>query len=154
LPGLPFVPAALRRLLEELPAARSGLSGTERRALEAVAAGAATPLAAFLDAQATEPAPFLGDAWFFRTLTGLGAGCRRLLETSNGEPLPSAPPLGDPQAFGRLGLRLTQEGGRVLAGESDAVELLGIDRWLGGTHLVPGAVWRWDAEASRLLAPE
>jgi DNA-binding transcriptional MerR regulator len=154
LPGLAFVPAALRRLLEELPAARSGLSGSERRALEAVAAGAATPLAAFLASQATEPAPFLGDAWFFRTLTTLGAGPRRLLETSDRRPLPPAPPLGDPQAFGRLGLRLTSDGERVLAGEADGVELLGIDRWVGGTHLVPGAVWRWDAEASRLVGPE
>jgi DNA-binding transcriptional MerR regulator len=154
LPGLPFVPAALRRFLEELPAVRSGLSGTERRALEAVAAGAATPLAAFLGSQANEPAPFLGDAWFFRTLTTLGAGSRRLLETSDGEPLPPAPPLGDPQAFGRLGLRLTHEGERVLAGEADGVELLGIDRWVGGTRLVPGAVWRWDAAATRLVAPE
>src|SRR5581483_4513162 len=37
---LPFLAPALRRLLEELPAPADGLSGTERRALEAVAAGA------------------------------------------------------------------------------------------------------------------
>ena len=150
---LPFVPSALRRLLEELPSARSGLSATERRALEAVAAGAATPFGAFRAAQADEPAPFLGDAWFFRTLTMLGTGATRLLETSDGAPMPPAPPLGDPHAFGRLRLRLTRDGERVLAGESDRVELLGIDRWVGGTHVVPGAVWRWDAEPSRLVAP-
>ena len=131
-----------------------GLSATERRALEAVAAGAATPFGAFLAAQADEPAPFLGDAWFFRTLTTLGAGETRLLETSDGAPLPPAPPLGDPHAFGRLRLRVTRDGERVLGGEADRVELLGIDRWVGGTHLVPGAVWRWDAEASRLVAPQ
>ena len=37
---LPFLAPALRRLLEELPAPADGLSGTERRALQAVAAGA------------------------------------------------------------------------------------------------------------------
>jgi hypothetical protein len=40
---LPFLAPALRRLLEELPAPADGLSGTERRALQAVAAGAHTP---------------------------------------------------------------------------------------------------------------
>lgn len=30
---------------------------------------------------------------------------------------------------------LTDTGGRVLAGETDARELNGLDRWIGGTHL-------------------
>jgi hypothetical protein len=90
--GLPFLGAALRRLLEELPAPKDGLSGTERRALQAIAAGAATPLAAFLAAQDLEAAPFLGDTWFFRTLTGLGRGQARLIETEEGEQLTAAPP--------------------------------------------------------------
>src|SRR5262249_27906301 len=64
-PQLPFLGPALRRLLEELPAPRDGLSGTERRMLRAIAAGAATPMAAFRAAQDLEAAPFLGDAWFF-----------------------------------------------------------------------------------------
>ena len=41
LPGLPFLAPALSRLLEELPAPRDGLSGTERRALQAVEIGRA-----------------------------------------------------------------------------------------------------------------
>jgi hypothetical protein len=76
---LPFLGAALRRLLEELPAPRDGLSGTERRALQAISAGAATPAAAVLAAQDLEAAPFLGDAWFYRTLTSLGRGSARLI---------------------------------------------------------------------------
>ena len=39
---LPFLAPALRRLLEELPAAADGLSRTERSALETIAAGAST----------------------------------------------------------------------------------------------------------------
>ena len=42
-PELPFLASALRRLLEELPAPGDGLSGTERRALTAIAAGHTTP---------------------------------------------------------------------------------------------------------------
>jgi hypothetical protein len=153
-PGLPFMAPALQRLLEELPAPRDGLSGTERRALAAVAAGADTPVAAFLAAQDGEPAPFLGDAWFFRVLAELGSGDARLVETAGREPLPIPPPLGEPGTFGQLRLRLTPEGRRVCSGEADRVELLGIDRWVGGTHVVPGVVWRWDADASLLVGPQ
>ncbi|HEX4323965.1 MAG TPA: hypothetical protein VHZ77_04960 [Gaiellaceae bacterium] len=102
-PELPFLGSALRRLLEELPAPGDGLSGTERRALAAIAAGHATPRDAFLAAQ--------------------------------DEPLPPAPPLGDAQRFIALPLRLTEAGKKVLAGKANRVELLGIDRWVGGTHV-------------------
>jgi DNA-binding transcriptional MerR regulator len=151
IPGLPFLAPAIIRLLEELPARHGGLSRTEKLALEAVAEGAATPAAAFVASQSREDAPFLGDTWFHRALSGVGQGDKRLAETSEGAPLPPAPPLSDGQAFARLPLRLTRTGERVLAGELDRVELLGLDRWIGGTHLTAGAHWRWD-EASRALA--
>ena len=152
-PELPFLGAALRRLLEELPAPTDGLSGTERRALQAIAAGAATPMAAFLAAQDLEAAAFLGDAWFYRVLTGLGRGQERLIETLDGEPLPAAPPLGDARAFAGVSLRLTPAGERVLQRQADRVQLLGVDRWIGGSHITPGTAWRWDPAAQRLLPP-
>jgi hypothetical protein len=147
---LPFLAPALRRLLEELPAPADGLSGTERRALEAVAGGAQAPSAAFVAAQRAEQAPFLGDAWFYRALAALGQGARRLLETSDGEALPPPPPLGDSR-FAALELRLTETGERVLRGEADRVELLGVDRWLGGTHVTRENSWRWDPAALELV---
>jgi DNA-binding transcriptional MerR regulator len=152
-PELPFLGAALRRLLEELPAPTDGLSGTERRALQAIAAGAATPMAAFLAAQDLEAAPFLGDAWFYRVLTSVGRGQERLIETLDGEPLPAAPPLGDARAFAGVSLRLTPAGERVLQRRADRVQLLGVDRWIGGSHITPGTAWRWDPAAQRLLPP-
>jgi DNA-binding transcriptional MerR regulator len=153
LEGLPFAAGALRRLLDELPGVRDGLSGTERRALEAVAGDAATPVSAFLASQSAEDAPFLGDAWFFRSLAALGVGDARLVETASGDALPLPPPLGDAHTFGRLPLRLTRNGERVLAGKADRVALLGIDRWVGGTHVATGAVWRWDGQRSLLVPP-
>lgn len=133
---LPFLDPALARLLEELPAARDGLSGTERRGLEAIAGGARTPAAAFRTSQQLEEAPFLGDAWFYRTLAELGRGQARLVETEDGEPLSAPPPLGDAQRFTFTPIRLTKLGERVLGGDANRVELLGIDRWVGGTHVV------------------
>jgi redox-sensitive transcriptional activator SoxR len=152
-PELPLLGAALLRLLEEFPAPGDGLSGTERRALRVIAEGAHTPAAAFLATQDLEDAPFLGDSWFYRTLAALGRGRDRLVETDDGEALPVAPPLGDGTVFTRLPLRLTAEGQRVLRGEADRVDALGIDRWVGGTHVTAAAVWRWDAAERRLLAP-
>src|SRR5262249_29412968 len=149
-PQLPFLAAALRRLLEELPAPGDGLSRTERSALRAVAAGAVTPPAAFAAAQRLEEAPFLGDAWFYRSLAGVGHGEARLVETDEGAPLPAPPPLSDGRQFAGLRLRLTATGEAVLRGETDRVELLGIDRWIGGTHVTPDSVWRWDAAARKL----
>ena len=150
---LPFLGAALRRLLEELPAPKDGLSGTERRALQAIVAGAVTPPSAFRAAQDLEAAPFLGDTWFYRTLTGLGRGQDRLIETPDGGQLPAAPPLSDARAYAAMSLRLTPAGERVLRQEADRVQLLGIDRWIGGSHITPATAWRWDPAAQQLIGP-
>jgi hypothetical protein len=152
-PQLAFLASALRRLLEELPAPVDGLSGTERRALHAVAAGAHSPPAAFVAAQRLEEAPFLGDTWFYRALSALGQGKTRLLESDDGAPLPPPPPLGDGHRFARLRLRLTATGEHTLRGEADRVELLDIDRWIGGTHITPDSTWRWDAAELKLVRP-
>jgi hypothetical protein len=150
---LPFLAGALRRLLEELPAPQDGLSGTERRALLAIEGGASSPGHAFLTAQRTEDAPFLGDSWFYRTLAALGSGPGRLVETTDGDPLALPPPLGDSRAFSEQSLRLSANGESVLRAERDKVDLVGIDRWVGGTHLRPNRVWRWDASNRALIAP-
>jgi hypothetical protein len=139
-------------LLEELPDEASGLSRTERQALEAVAGGAQTAGQVFQTTAEREEAPFLGDALMWLRLHELGRGERRLLETSGGMAVPAPAPLGQ-DVFGSTPLVLTQDGRDVLAGELDRVEAIGIDRWLGGTHLRPGNVWRWNSASGCLVAP-
>jgi hypothetical protein len=120
----PFLGAALQRLLEELPAA-DGLSRTERQLLRLLEDGSLLTGALFLAAQDLEEAPFHGDFWVFRTLEHLSP----LVSVDGG------------------GAAITPDGGRVLTGEVDAIAVRAIDRWVGGTHLVPGAVWRWERGA-------
>jgi hypothetical protein len=48
---------------------------------------------------------------------------------------------------------LTGTGADAPRGEADRVELLGIDRWIGGTHLTPDNAWRWDPTEPRLVRP-
>jgi DNA-binding transcriptional MerR regulator len=147
LSALPYLAPALRRLLEELPAARDGLSRSERQLLEPLLDGARTAAELFLASAAREEAVFDGDAWAWHRLALLGAGERPLVERAGGGRPPAPPPLGDGRTFANARLVLTEDGRSVLAGRADRVELLGIDRWLGGTHLRTGHVPRWDATA-------
>ncbi|HEV7640851.1 MAG TPA: DUF1835 domain-containing protein [Gaiellaceae bacterium] len=133
-PSRPFLAGAFGRLLEELPRVNDGLSRTERQLLLLLADGPLLTGALFVASQDLEEAPFHGDAWVLRTLEGL-EGSTSLVSLTGGS------------------AAITDAGRSVLAGEADRVALLGIDRWVGGTHLVPDAVWRWDAEASELVAP-
>jgi len=134
-PKLPFLAAALRRLLEELPGVRDGLARTERQLLAAIAAGARTRERAFVEAAASEEAPFLGDDTAFERLDELARGPHPLV-TAGGD------------------LALTAAGADVLAGRADRVALNGFDRWLGGLHLrAEDGLWRWDTERGALVAP-
>ena len=121
---LPFLGAALTRLLEELPAPGSGLSRSERQTLEVLVAGPTDRSELFRAVSAAEDLLWLGDMPFFDRLGGLiSAG----LVTSD-----------DRHA-------LTELGGRVLAGEVDRATLPRFTRWLGGTQVQRRAPWRYEA---------
>ena len=130
---LPFLGAALRRLLEELPAVEDGLARSERELLEAVAGGASNRHDAFEEFQRREERPFMGDSVFWRRIDGLARAPVPLLDESDG-------------------LTLTDAGREVLAGKADHLRLNGIDRWLGGAHLADEAAWRWDRSRGRLAS--
>ena len=50
-------------------------------------------------------------------------------------------------------MALTDAGRRVLDGAADHVALNGIDRWIGGVHLVGRDVpWRWDEGVEAIVA--
>jgi hypothetical protein len=153
LPGLPFAPAALKRLLEELPAVGDGLGRTERQLLETLADGDATPGELMLAVGAAEEAPFMGDAWVWLRLHELGAGPRPLVKAGTAGRSPQPPPRGDGEAFRNLTFCLTEAGRGVLEGRDDRVAAVEIDRWLGGVHVVGQAPWRWDRAARRVVAP-
>ncbi|MGD8277537.1 MAG: DUF1835 domain-containing protein [Gemmatimonadota bacterium] len=154
LPALPFLRAALVRMLEEYPAPDSGLSRTERQILDEVAAGAASPAAAFRACQAREESMFMGDASFWPVLQRLLVAYQPLLSWQGLRPAAFPPSFLDDRRFLDYRLELTDAGRAAKAGRIDHVEVNGIDRWIGGVHLVPGNVWRWNREARRLIAPE
>jgi len=150
---LQYLGVAVQRLLEELPSAENGLSRTERTALGAIAQGVEHPRAIFAELQAAEPHPFMGDWPFWRILDALTRGPEPLLMMAGGNAF-SYPPGGpDGFVFDTQRLQITLAGREVLENRRDAVKLRMIDRWLGGTHLLPDKVWRWNGENQRLVAP-
>jgi hypothetical protein len=130
-PALPFLARALGRLLQELPWTRDGLSRTERRLLHLAAAGP-------LDLRVALPRMHEGEHAYYVTDVELANLVAALARTS--------PPLL------RADASVAPAGRAVLTGERDRVDACGIDRWLGGTHLRPGNVWRWDDERQRLTS--
>jgi hypothetical protein len=131
--GLPFLRAAMRRLCEEYPRKRDGLSRSQRNALEAVAQGPAPQEELFARAQAREEAGFLSDASFAKILDDLRDERAALIAGEAGAIVP------------------TDLGRRILAGDADWLESYPVDRWIGGVHLTPSQVVRWDADAERFV---
>jgi hypothetical protein len=132
---LPYLRPALRRLLEQFPAAEDGLSRTQRECLEAVAAGETSFGGIFrVVTRLEEPnhGCWYGDGELLSTLEELAAAPRPALTQS-----------GDSFA-------LTELGRTLLAGEADWVEDHGIDCWQGGVHLCGPDGWRWERRAGRL----
>jgi Domain of unknown function (DUF1835) len=132
---LRFLGEAFDRLGREYPATRDGLSLTERRVLAAVADGAPDAGTAFVQAQARETRPYMGDSTCFARMDRMAEGPYPLLRLDPpGRPVQRATPV-----------HLTDSGALVLAGQADQVALNGIDRWIGGVHLHGHHVpWRWD----------
>ena len=131
---LRFVPESFDRLGREFPSTRDGLSLTERRVLAALADGPRTAVEVFGQVAAREIRPFLGDTACFLRIEELGGGDRPLLSIADGV------------------VELTADGHRVLDGEADRIDLIGIDRWIGGVHLSAGTpLWRWHEGTERLV---
>lgn len=132
--ALPFLANALRRHLQQFPAAHNGISRTERQILELVDSGLHIFRELFHADQSREEAIFMGDMPFRCYLRSLAMSRRPLL-------------FGNADQY-----ELTDFGSAVLEGREDHVRANGINRWLGGVHLCEGApIWRWDAGHSRLV---
>jgi hypothetical protein len=134
--ALPYLPAAARRHLEELPWTGDGLSLTERLILTA-AMGGADARQVFLRVNDAEPAPWLGDTMCHHVLRELARLRPALLEIEGSWS-------GSLADLRSRTVRTTRAGESVLAG-TDRVQLTGIDIWVGGVRLLGSvAAWRWD----------
>jgi hypothetical protein len=139
---LEFLAAAVRRHLEEYPAVASGLARSESQLLRTAADGPIAMSRAFREAQHMEEWTYLGDASFVEMVRELARAPHPLLRLTPAlEGALHRLPLD--RAAWEEPIAVTAEGSAVLAGDLDRVALRGIDRWLGGVHLLDYSPWRW-----------
>lgn len=134
---LPFLRDAVIRLLEEYPNCQAGLSRTEAAALQIVAAGEVRPGRIFGEYQKMESARFMGDLSFWTILNGLLLGASPLLKLSIGEEVTVS-------LMKEQRLSITDVGRAVLTGEIHRLDILPVDKWIGGVHLTPQNMWCFD----------
>jgi len=139
--ALPFLTAALRRHLEQFPAAGDGLSRTERQTLTVLdEQGLLSARRLFSAVQRMEEQIFMGDLSFYRLLADLSSVRYPLVQIS------------DALQSGLREVAISDVGRSVLRGHADHIGLNGIDRWLGGVHLWGDvAAWRWDRASRRIV---
>jgi hypothetical protein len=142
---LPFLGDALTRFLAEYPSVAHGLSRTEELALSALRDGPTSAGALFGAAQSQERHPFMGDWSFYQILRRLHSARTPLLIVQD---------LTDDVDLRSLDVTITEAGRDVIEGQEDGVALNGIDRWLGGVHLIgpDRSPWRWDAWRETLVS--
>lgn len=144
---LPFLGAAIRRLLEEYPSTFNGLSRSAMQALQVLDEGPLDAGALFVASQQLEEHPFIGDWSLFNVLRSLASA-----------PVPLVTIRPDPTPVDLRGhtVEATEAGQRVRAGRQDAIALNGIDEWRGGVHLAGErwSPWRWDAARGTLISLE
>jgi hypothetical protein len=134
---IPQLRAVVKRILQEYPSTRNGLSRLEgllvREIQKRGMARASVVVGAVLRKET------VGDAFLFDIL-------RKLLQAPH-PLLHFATPFSGNINSGRFNgsvLGLTDTGKRVLAGKADAIELNRTDRWIGAVHLQGTRVpWRW-----------
>lgn len=94
----------------------------------------------------------MGDVSFFRCLEDLAFNTSPLIQYLPGRFLVSAAK-DERQLYLDATIALTDVGRDVLSGDADHAAINDIDRWLGGTPISSGRIWRWDRDAAQLVPP-
>lgn len=137
----PFLRDGLTLHASRFPSIRDGLGSVERRLLEGIAGGASDFISLFSTFDEQPPRFGFGDSEVMRVLRVLASRPVPLITVTEEQPAP-------PKAL----LALTPAAENVLRGEVDYVGVNDPDYWLGGVHLTPENVWRWD-EGRREIVP-
>jgi hypothetical protein len=143
--ALPYLAPALVRFLQEYPWTRDGLSRTERRLLELSEPGSIELTRALPRMHDTEQAYYVTDGSLAEMVETLCNTTPPLLARS--------PEQTSAEELLRGSVTITEPGRQVLRGERDKVKWMGLDRWLGGVHLLgDGNEWRWDDTRQRITS--
>lgn len=139
---LPYLAAALRRHLAELPDRKTGLSLTQKLILEILAEGEQKAGQVFRELMMErEPLPWLGDLMFWAILKEMTRARVPVLVIEEG----------DDEAWPKRTVKITDLGLKVLAGQCNYLDQGPTIRWVGGVEIVPSnSAWCWNNEIKRL----
>jgi hypothetical protein len=145
---LPFLGPALQAHLWRFPSTKNGLGSIENRGLELIHGGLKTFIDVFPRFVDAEPVYGLGDAQFWLALQRMSRGRQPLLRIEDGK---NGGAELTTDIVRNASFEITEPGESERSGEADFVELNGIDLWLGGVHLSPTNLWRWDESSERIV---
>lgn len=147
---LPFLKSALHLHLARFPSVRNGLNRIETKGLQLINNGGTRFGDLFMRFSESEAGYGLGDAQFWNALQLLTKVVQPLLLSSNG--VSDSAKKFSSALTSLYAFSLTEMGRAVLNGTADAVNLNGIDDWLGGVHLQGHSkIWRWDEASGKLV---
>lgn len=129
---LPISRNAMKFHLERYPSMGNGLSPLENKILRAVDSGVQEPKQLFAHLFAKDTRYGLGDLSFWAYLNRMRGEKHPLLAWNRNLSLPT---YNKPELPTDLKIELTEWGRKVIEGQLNRIELNGVDRWLGGTHL-------------------
>jgi len=122
--ALPFLKASVKRLLEEYPNTKNGLSRTAHQALLSISHGKTEPKEIFIHSQKYEDKQFMADVIFWKILDDF-IEYKLIIKKSNN-------------------LYITDLGKDVLNGKKNWITIKNIDYWIGGVHLSDDNLWCWN----------
>jgi len=129
----PFLKNSIIRMLEEYPNNINGLSRTAHQALLIIQNNIHHPQEIFERYQESEQFRFMGDVLFWDILKEL---VENELLISRDE--------------GRY-LQITNIGKEVIKGNLNWLDIISIDKWIGGVHLTPQNLWCWDVKSKKII---
>lgn len=141
--ALKFLKSAIIRILEEYPSVKNGLSRSAHSALKIINQGKIKPAKLFSEYQQTEDSIFMGDASFWVILNQLLKAPEPLISLSNANTL-NLP--AKPEDI----LSITDTGKAVLNGEKNWLDIIDIEKWIGGVKLTQDNIWLWDKSNQQL----
>ena len=159
LSALPDCGQTVLRLLAELPSIRTGLGHAETRLLTLVGLPGATWISVAGGYAGGDRPPTIAWHQAELMLDHLASCAAPLVSGFVLDPFRDPPEPNDGfdrdlfHRHRRTPLSLTPLGHEVARREADFTRHNPIDRWLGGTRLVPGNLWRWDGMRCTLTPP-
>lgn len=141
--ALPFLHAAIERLLQEYPSCTNGLPRSMQKSFEIIASGEDKPWKIFEAYQHTEEARFMGDSSFWALLNSYIDTPHPLLTTHSQTKL--SPPFSPDES-----ITLTPLGIEVMQAKKSWWDIGIVDRYIGGVHICNENGWCYDTQKRQI----